>query len=63
MRGSLNRSGYVDSVLKTREQPGTGTRFSLDLGSVCLTGTADGSASPSVRGHEVLDPENPCPRL
>ncbi|MFI5924060.1 hypothetical protein ACIA8M_36760 [Streptomyces anulatus] len=63
VRGSLNRSGYVDSVLKTREQPGTGTRFSLDLGSVCLTGTADGSASPSVGGHEVLDPENPCPRL
>ncbi|GHH57532.1 hypothetical protein [Streptomyces candidus] len=63
VRGSLNRSGYVDSVLKTREQPGTGTRFSLDLGSLCLTGTADGSASPSVQGHEVLDPENPCPRL
>ncbi|MFI5903611.1 hypothetical protein [Streptomyces cyaneofuscatus] len=63
VRGSLNRSGYVDSVLKTREQPGTGTRFSLDLRSVCLTGTADGSASPSVGSHEVLDPDNPCPRL
>ncbi|MFE9015055.1 hypothetical protein [Streptomyces cyaneofuscatus] len=63
VRDSLNRSGYVDSVLKTREQPGTGTRFSLDLGSVCLTGTADGSTFPSIKGHEVPAPENPCPRL
>lgn len=63
VRGSLNRSGYVESVLKAREQPGTGTRFRLDLGSVCLTGMADGSASPLVGGDEVLDPENPCPRL